>query len=73
MISLAADERDRKTLGSETTCTTDPMEVGVSVAREIVVDGQVDTLNVNTTAKDVGSNTNTLLEVLEGLVALDTT
>ena len=49
------------------------MEIGVGVARKIVVDGQVDTLNVDTTAEDVGGNTDTLLEVLEGLVALDTT
>jgi len=72
LISLAADEGDRKTLGSETTGTTNTMEVGVGVAGQIVVDGQVDTLNVDTTAEDIGSNADTLLEVLERLVALDT-
>ncbi len=48
------------------------MEVGVGVARKIVVDSQIDTLDVDTTAEDIGGYTDTLLEVLEGLVALDT-
>jgi hypothetical protein len=39
LISLTANERDRETLGSETTGTTNTMEVGVGVTREIVVDG----------------------------------
>ena len=48
------------------------MEVGVRVTGEIVVNGQVNPLNVDTTAKNIGSYTDTLLEVLERLVALDT-
>ena len=48
------------------------MEVGISISRKIVVDGEIDTLNIDTTAKDIGSDANTLLEVFERLVALDT-
>jgi hypothetical protein len=48
------------------------MKVGVGITGEIIVDGQVDTLDIDTTAKDVSGDTNTLLEVLERLVTLDT-
>lgn len=47
------------------------MKVGVGVRGKIVVNGQVDTFNVDTTSKHVGGNADTLLEVLESLVALD--
>lgn len=48
------------------------MQVGIGVSWEIVVDGQVNTLNVNTTTKDVGGNANTLVEFFELLVAFNT-
>ena len=47
------------------------MQVRVSIAGQIVVDGQVDTLDIDTTAKDVGGDADTLVEFLELLVALD--
>lgn len=72
LILLAADERDAETLGTETSSTTDAVEVGVGIAGEIVVDGQVDALDIDTTPKDIGGHTNTLVELLELLVALDT-
>jgi len=48
------------------------MQVRVSIRREIVVDGKVDAFDIDTTAKDVGSNTDALVEVLELLVAANT-
>jgi hypothetical protein len=48
------------------------MKVGVGIAWEIVVDGQVNALDIDTTAEDVGGDADTLLEVLERLVTLDT-
>lgn len=48
------------------------MEIRISVCWEIVVDSQVNPLNINTTAKDVGGDTNALVELLEFLVAFDT-
>lgn len=48
------------------------MKVGVCGIGKIVVDGEIDTLNINTTTKDICGNANTLVEVFELLVALDT-
>lgn len=48
------------------------MEVGVGITGEVVVDGEVDALDVDTTAKDVGGDADTLVEFLEFLVAFDT-
>ena len=48
------------------------MKVGIGITGKVIVDGKVDTLDIDTTAEDVGSDTDTLLEVLECLVALDT-
>ena len=68
---LAADKGDTETLGTETTSTTDAVKVRVGITREIVVDGKVDTLDIDTTTEDVGSDTDTLVELLELLVTLD--
>ena len=48
------------------------MEVGVSITWEIIVDGQVNTLDIDTTTEDVRGNADTLVELLEFLIALDT-
>jgi hypothetical protein len=48
------------------------MKVGVGLVRHVVVDGDVDALNIDTTSKDVGGDTDTSLELLELFVALDT-
>jgi hypothetical protein len=72
LVLLRADEADCHTLGTETTGTTDTVEVAVGIGGQVVVDGQVDTLNVDTTTEDVSGDADTLLEVLELLVALDT-
>lgn len=44
------------------------MQVRVGVTGQIVVDSQIDTLNIDTTTKDISCNTDALLEVLESLV-----
>jgi hypothetical protein len=48
------------------------MEVRVGLVGHVVVDSHVDALNVDTTAENVGGYTDTRLELLELLVALDT-
>lgn len=48
------------------------MEIRVSIAREIVVDGEIDALDVNTTTEHVGGNTYTLIELFELLISFDT-
>ena len=48
------------------------MEVRVSITGKIVVDGQVDTFNIDTTTENVRSDADSLVEFLEFLVSLDT-
>lgn len=68
---VGADKGDGKTLGTEATGTADTVEVGAGIAREVVVDGKVDALDVNASAEDVGGDADALLELLELLVSLD--
>jgi hypothetical protein len=72
LVVGAAHERDGETLGSETTGTTDTVKVGIGLVGHVVVDSDVDTLNIDTTTEDVSGDTDTSLELLELLVALDT-
>lgn len=72
LVVWAAHKRDTETLGSETTGTTDAVEVGIGLVGHVVVDGHVDALDVDTTTEDVGGDTDTGLELLELFVALDT-
>lgn len=88
LVSLRADEADGNALGTETTGTSDTVEVCVSGRGErllgqrvdllrgglwhVVVDGQVDALDIDTTTENVCADTDTLVVVLEGGVALDT-
>jgi hypothetical protein len=48
------------------------VQVGVGIGGKIVVNGKVDTLDIDTTAEDISGDTDTLVELLELLVALDT-
>lgn len=71
-ILLVRHECDTKTLGTETTGTAHSVQIGVGTVRHIVVDDNVDSFNIDTTAKDISGNHDTLLKILERLVALDT-
>lgn len=72
LVLFLADERDSKTLGTETAGTTDTVQVRIGIGRHVVVDGQVDTLDVDTTTEDVSGNADSLVELLELLVSTDT-
>jgi hypothetical protein len=48
------------------------VEVGVGIGGEIVVDGEVNALDINTTTEDISSDTDSLVELLKLLVTLDT-
>ena len=48
------------------------MEIRVGVARQVIVDSQVDALDIYTTTEDIGSDADTLVELLELLVTFDT-
>ena len=71
LVLIVADEGDGQTFGTETASTTDTVKVGAGIAGQIVVNGQVDTLDIDTTAEDVGGHTDSLLELLELLVTSD--
>jgi len=73
LVLVGSDERDSKTLGAETASTTNAMEVGISIPRQIVVDCQVDTLDVNATTENVSGNADALVELLELLVSANAT
>ena len=67
-VALVTDEGDGQTLGAESSCPGDPVEVGVRVLRHVVVEHDVDSLNVHSTTKQIGGNQNSLLEILELLI-----
>lgn len=86
LVPITAHEADSHTLGAEATGTSHTMQVRVSGlserigvraarvgggVRHVVVDGDVDALNVDAAAEDVGTDADAVLEVLEVLVALD--
>lgn len=72
LVLLAAHKRDGQTLGTEPTGTTHTVQVRVCVRGQIIVDGKVDSLDIDTTAEHVSGNADTLVELLEFLVAFDT-
>jgi hypothetical protein len=47
------------------------MQVGVSIAWQVIVDSKVDTLDINTTTKYVGGDTDSFIELLELLITLN--
>jgi hypothetical protein len=72
LITLICHERDTQTLGTETASTAHAVQVRVGIASEIIVDGQVDLLNVDTAAKDISCDTDALVELFEFAVASNT-
>lgn len=71
LICVAADKGNAETLGTETASTTNTMKVAVGIAGKVVIDGQIDTFDIDTTAEDVGCDANALFKLLEFLVAVD--
>jgi hypothetical protein len=69
---VSADEGDGQTLGTESSGTTNTVQVGAGIAGKIVVDSKVDTLDIDTSSEDISSNTDSLLELLELLVTANT-
>jgi hypothetical protein len=48
------------------------MEIRVGIARKIIVDSKIDTLNVNATTENVSSDADALIELFKLLVPLNT-
>src|SRR4051812_14860791 len=72
LVCLRAHERDRETLGTEATRTTNAVKVGVRISRKVVIDGKVNPFNVDTPTKHVGGNADSLVELLEFFITLNT-
>jgi hypothetical protein len=53
LIIRAAHKGDTETFGSETTGTAHTMQVRVRLLGHVVVDGDIDTLNIDTTTEDI--------------------
>ena len=69
-VFIRADEGDGEALSAEATGTTDTMQVGVGIHRHVEVEHDVDLLDVDTTAKELGGYEDTVSELLETLVDL---
>merc|ERR1712154_757677 len=70
-ILVSRGERDRKALGAETASTANTVEVSVGRVGHVIVDDDVDALDVDASAPDVGGDQDAVLEILERLVHLD--
>lgn len=70
-VIITADEGDTKALGPEPPSTTDTMQVRIGITRQIVVDSEIDSLNIDTTAEDIGGHTDPLVKLFEFFVSLD--
>ena len=71
LVFVAAYERNGESLGTKPARTTHTMEVGVGVLGHVVVEHDVDLLNVDAAGEDVRGHEESELELLEGLVDLD--
>ena len=68
-VSLVRYEGDSETLGSKPPGSGNSVEVGVGILGHVVVEDNVDSLNVHATTEEVGGDEDSLLEILELLVA----
>ena len=69
-VFVRADEGDGEALSAEATGTTNTMQVGVGIHRHVEVKHDVDLLDVDTTAKELGGYEDTVSKLLETLVDL---
>ena len=72
LVLVGAHERDGETLGTETASTADSVKIRAGICRKVIVDGQVDPFNVDTTTEDIRRDADALLKLLKLLVTLDT-
>ena len=70
-VLVGGGESDGQTLGSETTGTTDAMQVRVSIPGHVKVEHNVDFLDVDSATENLSGNQNAVLELLEAVINLD--
>ena len=71
LILFGADEGDGQTFGTKSSRASDSMQVRIRVFGHVIIEHDVDLLNVDTSAKDLGGDQDTVLEGLESFVDLD--
>lgn len=54
--SLASDEVNSGTLPTESTRSTDPVEIGLHLVWKIIIDDKLDLLDINTSGQEVGGD-----------------
>ena len=64
-------ECDCETLGSESACAADSVQVFVALFGHVEVEHDVDLLNVDAAGEKFGCNQNAVLELLEAVVDFD--
>lgn len=64
-------ECDRETLGSESACAADSVQVFVALFGHVEVEHDVDLLNVDAAGEEFGGDQNAVLELLEAVVDFD--
>ena len=67
LVVVVRKERDRGTLLSGTTRTTDTMHVRLNRVRHLVVDNEADVLDVDTTSGEIGGHENIGVSGAQGL------
>jgi hypothetical protein len=70
-VFWGAEEGDCESLSSESACSADSVEVGITVSGHVHVEDDVDFLNVDSSPEDVCCHHNSVLELLEVVVPLD--
>ena len=69
-ILISAHKSDGQALGAETTGTSDSVQVAVSIERHVEVEHDVDLLNIDATTEELGGDKDSVLELLETFVDL---
>ena len=69
-IFVSANKGDGQALGSETTSTSDTMEIRVSIKRHVEVEDDVDLFDIDTTAEKLCCHKDAVTELLEALINL---
>lgn len=69
---IAADKRDAQPFGAKSSSTSDPVKIRVGIRRKIVIDGEVDTFDIDTTTEHVGGNADALVELFEFFIPFNT-
>mmetsp|Transcript_5006 Transcript_5006/g.18790 ORF Transcript_5006/g.18790 Transcript_5006/m.18790 type:complete len:315 (-) Transcript_5006:625-1569(-) len=72
LVHVGGDEGHSESLGTETSSTTNTMQVRVYIIGHIVVNDNVHLLDINSTSSDIGGNQDSLVEILELGVILNT-